>query len=370
MQDTRIPFGEREGMLFRAFEVENGFACGCICPGCRKPLNAANGGQKVISHFRHVHSENCVSGYKDGVRRAAVALIAAQRCLTLPAFRREISATTDSGLTLFREVAVPETSATADTVERFVDLGDVSAHAVLTTNNRQLLVRIKVSSRAENKRYERLSKIEASSVEIDLSGLSLGQINDPVTFERAVLSDPTTRLWIRSLRGEMRIKRAEVELAAEVARCNDQWELEQAPLRVIEEAKRVEQEAEVAEHAAALAAHRQTQSETAEAQRTAGILVKDERPARKRREELIANQMLRAARDWGGQAVECSACCLLSPPGSQFCLFCASEASTTTPIKVPKDVATTIHNRMRSSAKPDRSLLMAPTLLVQPAPFT
>jgi hypothetical protein len=357
-------------MLFRAFEVENGNACGCICPGCRKPLNAANGGLKVIPHFRHVHSEHCISGYKDGVRRAAVALIAAQRSITLPAFRREISAKTDPGLTLTRDVAVPETSITADKVERFVDLGDVTAHAVLTTNNRQLFVRIKVFSRAENNRYSRLSKKEASSVEIDLSGLSLGQINDPATFERAVLSDPATRSWIRSLRGEMQIKRAEAELAAEVARCNDQWELEQGPLWMIEEAKRVEQEAKVAELTAALAAHRQIQSKTAEAQRSAGILVKDERPDRKRREELIINQMLRAARDWGGQAVECSACCLLSPPGSQFCLFCTSEASTTTPITVPKDVATTMHNRMRSSAKPDRSLLMAPTLLVQPDPFT
>lgn len=168
----------------------------------------------------------------------------------------------------------------------------------------------------------------------------------------------------------MLIERAEGELAAEVARCNYQWELEQAPLRVIEEAKRVEQEAKVAKHAAALAAHRQIQSQTAEAQRAAGILVKDEPPARKQREELIVNQMHRAARDWGGQAVECSACFLLSPPGSQFCLFCTSEASTISPYEVSKDVATTIHNRMHSSAKPDRSLLMVPTLLVQPDPFT
>ncbi|WP_236186033.1 competence protein CoiA [Pseudomonas juntendi] len=369
MQGTKIPFGERQGMLFRAFEVENGLACGCICPGCHKPLNAANGGQKVIPHFRHVHSENCVSGFKDGVRRAAVALIAAQRSLTLPSFHRQISAMTGSGRILSREVSIPETSVAAETVERFVDLGDVTAHAILTTGNHQLFVRIKVFSRSEKKRYERLSNIEASSVEIDLSELDLGQINDPLTFERAVLFDPTTRSWIRSLRGEMRIKRAEAELATEVARCNDQWELEQAPLRVIEDAKRVEQEAKVAEHKAALAAHRQIQSETAEAQRAAGILERDELPALKRREELIVNQTLRAAREWGGKAVECCSCWLLSPPGNQFCLYCDSETSTS-PIQLPKDIAITINNRMRSSAKPDQSLQKAPTLLVQPDPFT
>ena len=77
MQGTKIPFGERDGMLLRAFEVANGLACDCICPGCRRPLNAANGGLKVIPHFRHAQAEDCVRGYKEGVRRAAVALIAA-----------------------------------------------------------------------------------------------------------------------------------------------------------------------------------------------------------------------------------------------------------------------------------------------------
>ena len=158
-------------------------------------------------------------------------------------------------------------------------------------------------------------------------------------------------------------------LTAEVARRNDQWQREQGPLRAIEQAKREAQAVKVAEDATALGAHRQTQSKIAEAQRTAGILTKDEPPDLKRREELIANQWLRAAREWGGQAVECSACWLLSPSGNQFCLFCASEKSTTA-IQVPKDVASTIRNRMRSSAKPDQSLQKAPTLLVQPDPFT
>lgn len=37
-----------------------------------------------------------------------------------------------------------------------------------------------------------------------------------------------------------------------------------------------------------------------------------------------------------------------------------------TRILVPADVAATIYLRMRSSAKPDRSLRMAPALVVQP----
>ncbi len=44
MQETKIPFGEHDGVLLRAFEVANALACNVVCPGCRRPLNAANGG--------------------------------------------------------------------------------------------------------------------------------------------------------------------------------------------------------------------------------------------------------------------------------------------------------------------------------------
>lgn len=289
MQGARIPFGERDGALIRAFEVENGLGCGCVCPGCRKPLNAANGGQKIIPHFRHAQSEDCVRGYKNGVRRAAVALIAARRGLMLPAFSHQACATTASGQSLFRDVAFNAIPVDGYTVLRFVDLGDVFAHAVLTADNRQLIIRIKIYSRAEHGRYQRLSSIEASSVEIDLSRLSLEQIINPASFEHAVLSDPATRSWIRSLRGELLIKRAAHGLATEVELSKTQWEQQRARQEAIEEARRVEQEVKAAEHVAALAAHRQSQLEAAEAQRPTGLPVKDERRARERREELIVN---------------------------------------------------------------------------------
>ncbi|MNE84599.1 hypothetical protein D3C80_1815190 [compost metagenome] len=97
MRGTKSPFGEHDGVLLRAFEVANGLACNCVGPGCRRPLNAVNGGLKVIPHFRHAQAEDCVQGYKEGVRRAAVALIAAQRRLVLPAYYHQISNTTYSG---------------------------------------------------------------------------------------------------------------------------------------------------------------------------------------------------------------------------------------------------------------------------------
>lgn len=369
MRDTKIPFGERDGHMLRAFEVENGLACNCICPGCRKALIAANGGLKVIPHFRHVQAEDCARGYKDGVRRAAIAVIANHSPLWLPAFSSRESASATSGKVLFRDIGFSAKPVAAEAVERFVDMGGVRAHAVLTAQGHRLLVRIKISPRAEHTRYELLRGLPDSAIEIDLSNLSLEQINDPKVFETAVLADHSNRSWIRSLRAELLAKRAHQELVADVQAENDRWEKEQARREAFERAEQEKKAALAQARATALEAHRQEQLAKAEGQRAAGIPGNDDRGARVQREELIVRQTIRAVQEWGGKAVECSACLLLNPPGSRFCSYCTSDASTMSRVLISSEVATTIHHRMRSSAKPERSLRAAPVLLVQPAPF-
>jgi len=369
VRDTKIPFGERDGVMLRAFEVENGLACNCICPGCRKALIAANGGLKVIPHFRHVQAEDCWRGYKEGVRRAAIAVIAKYRPLWLPAFSGRESAAAASGKVFFRDIGFSAKPVAAEVVERFVDLGDVRAHAVLTVQGHRLLVRIKISPRAEHARYELLRGLADSSLEIDLSNLSLEQISDPKVFETAVLADHSNRSWIRSLRSELLAKRAQQELEADVQVENDHWEKEQARREAFERAEQEKKAVLAQARATALEGHRQEQLAKAEEQRAAGIPGKDDRGARVQREELIIRQTIRAAQEWGGKAVECSACLLLNPPGSRFCSYCSNDASTMFRVLISSEVATTIHHRMRSSAKPDRSLRAAPVLLVQPDPF-
>lgn len=296
----------------------------------------------------------------EGVRRAAVALIATQQHLTLPAYYHQISNITDSGHTLRCDVAFLSEVIIADSVARFVDFEEVRAHAVVTKAERQLLVWIKVSSRTQHERHQRLASIGALAIEIDLSRLTLEQINEPATFEYAVLSNPDNRSWIRSLRGERLGERAAEKMAAEVATDNARWEQERARQRAIEEARRAEHEAKVVAAAQALAAQRKQQLAAVEAQRIM------DRDACLQRSELIVGQVLRAACEWGGNAVECSTCYLLSPPDTQSCPYCASNASSMPPFTVSAEYAATIHHRMRSSPKPNRSVQAAPILRTQP----
>lgn len=358
MRENKIPFGEREGTLLRAHEVENGLRCGCICPGCRQPLNAANKGEKVVPHFRHAQSNDCTDGFREGVRRAAVALIVQHKQLMLPAFLDKARISTASGRLLEESVELQPVITTADEVQRFVDLGELRGHAILHQSGRQLIVRIKLSARMEHERYRQLEDVEHSSMEIDLHHLTLEQINDPNSFAHAVLQDPATRSWIRSIRGERLLASTEQRLQLHAAEMDIKWLQEQTEREAAEKVRQFELEKERAEQERALLAHRAMQAKMASKypdQKWTSTI--------QGRANLIAATMLKALRDWGGAAVECTACHLLSPPTSKFCLYCIVDDSRMQPIRLAPDIETTIHKRMNCSAKPTNSLKAAPGLI-------
>ena len=361
MHETKIPFGERDGTLFRAHEVENGLRCGCVCPGCKQPLNAANNGEKVVPHFRHAKSNDCFDGFREGVRRAAVALIAQQKQLMLPALIETVRVTTQGGRLLEEKVERQPVMIVADSVERFVDLGGLRGHAVLHQSDRQLIVRIKLSTRMEHERYRQLEALEHSSMEIDLHHLTLKQINDPAKFEHAVLHDSVNRQWIRSIRGERLAANALQKLQSLAAEINAQWQLEQEEREAAEQYQQIELANEKAELQRALEAHRAKQLQMV-ADQSATTLDNTVQG----RAELIAATMLKALQAWGGKAVECTACYLLSPPDSRFCLYCDATTGKVNHVSLSPDIPSTIHKRMSCSAKPTMSMKAVPHLILRP----
>lgn len=89
----KIPFGLRvaDQHMVEPHEVENGLACGCICPGCQHKLEAKQG-QKIEWHFAHAAGGDCAGAVESALHRMAKQLIVERGQLCVPplVLRRQI----------------------------------------------------------------------------------------------------------------------------------------------------------------------------------------------------------------------------------------------------------------------------------------
>lgn len=64
--------------------VENGSACNCYCPHCKKPLFAKNGGDIREHHFAHYKGNECEHAYETTLHLLAKEIIMEEQCIMLP----------------------------------------------------------------------------------------------------------------------------------------------------------------------------------------------------------------------------------------------------------------------------------------------
>lgn len=60
-----------EGKLVHVEDVPNGNKCGCICPACKKPLQAKNSGQIRDHHFAHQSGVDCATAQETALHLLA-----------------------------------------------------------------------------------------------------------------------------------------------------------------------------------------------------------------------------------------------------------------------------------------------------------
>lgn len=365
MAYATIPLGERDGRMYLAHEVENGKKCGCHCPACQKPLVAANQGRKRLPYFRHAAAQGCEHGRAEGIRRAAVQLIAEHKRLLLPGFHHQLRKVARCGTVCIREVQFPATTVVADKVERFVDLDGLRAHALITVNGSCLVIRIKCSSRHEHKRWQHLQSLPLASLEMDLHQLTDQQINDKSYFAHAVLNEIANRRWIRSLRAEKLEAQLMQELASQVEALDQQWQLQEQARLEAAEARRKQLAEEQRKRHAAEAAQRAALHQQA-MQKPRQQPPEDYAAALAERKAMIVATMFQAAREWAGKALQCTACRMLNSPDAQVCQFCDHQDGRLELQSYPQGFERTIHLRMRTSVAPENSLRNVPVLKAAP----
>lgn len=73
---------DSDGALRHVNSVPNGAACGCVCPACRQPLVAKNGGAKLIHHFAHKRAD-CKWGLEASITVTVESIIREERRLNV-----------------------------------------------------------------------------------------------------------------------------------------------------------------------------------------------------------------------------------------------------------------------------------------------
>jgi len=191
--NLKVPFGLREGRLYRPDDVSSGKACGCICPACKARL-IANQGKLKRAYFSHFRSETCAGGYETAVHLMAKQVILDERRLRIPPLMIPFELTPIEDEPPIRSsVHYPERDVQLVEVEAEKQQGrwrpDLTA---ILKNGSPLHIEIRVTHRVDDEKAESLDNL----VEINLSQLPVETVYDEHAFIDEVILN-AERCWHR-----------------------------------------------------------------------------------------------------------------------------------------------------------------------------
>lgn len=213
-QPTNSPFSDvalshaigPDGRMISVDDVPSGIACGCVCPGCGRPL-VAKKGEINAHHFAHASETKCTTGFESMAHLLAKQIIADAKCIELPEL---VASWANVHRVLGRPVRLE-----FDKVELEVWEDGIRPDIIGTARDERLCIEIFVTHASEPKKVDVLRSRRASAIEIDLSRFRGGL--DFKEFEHAVLWE-APRHWLHNerqvaaetkLRAEYEAKQAE-----------------------------------------------------------------------------------------------------------------------------------------------------------------
>lgn len=160
-----VPFGLKGDKLYEPTQVDNGKACGCVCPACKNPLVAKQ--KAKTPHFAHAQDENCSRGLETAVHLAVKQIIAEKMKVRLPAvvwsnplLRKNESKT----LYLERTVALESVA-----LEQVVD--DFKPDIVVVGNGTKYFIEVAVTHFIDEEKQQKINRRKISTFELDVSRL-------------------------------------------------------------------------------------------------------------------------------------------------------------------------------------------------------
>lgn len=170
----RLPFGLKDGLMVDISEVERGLACGCICPVCRSPLQANQGGE-VSHYFSHdpiQRKGECHSALETVIHLMAKQILEKGASISLPQLEISEMLTHKSGR-VFRDkiIVAPEKRLNYSYVDVEKSIENIRPDVILYASDSPYIIEIAVTHFVDNKKKDWFREQQIFAIEIDLSKL-------------------------------------------------------------------------------------------------------------------------------------------------------------------------------------------------------
>ena len=145
-----------ENQLVQVDDVPNGNACNCICPHCKKPLMAKNGGEIREHHFSHQNNQECAGAYESALHLLAKEIIEKEGGIMLP---DDTDTSLPSGFVKLRNIEIEKWD------ENLKIIPDAQG---ILPDGRKLYIEFLVSHKVLGKKYETITSNNLLCIEIDI----------------------------------------------------------------------------------------------------------------------------------------------------------------------------------------------------------
>ena len=175
MSNNKIPFGMKDGLLVSVSEVEKGLACGCICPACKRKLQA-NKGQKVAHYFSHDPTDDmqdCNSAFETVIHLMAKQILEEEKSAIFPELSVKVTKEDISGV-VHKEVGIVEKQNLKEfsSVQLETKLGNIRPDIIAYQGYVPVLVEVAVTHFADKDKIKIIKDKSLPAIEIDLSNVS------------------------------------------------------------------------------------------------------------------------------------------------------------------------------------------------------
>lgn len=203
--NIKLEFGLRDGKIIDIDDIlenERGLKCKCICPLCNKPLQAKLGHGKRQKHFAH-NNANCNSkaAKQTTIHILAKEILETNKKIMLPKYTifddSNYGHLSDDAQYEIRQIStvIPEQLFCFDKVYLEKKLDSIIPDVILEKGGKQLIVEIAVTHFVDEKKEDKIKKMNISALEINLSHLYEEKVIKSI-LEKEIIQTVDNKYWI------------------------------------------------------------------------------------------------------------------------------------------------------------------------------